>query len=564
VKPADLNRIVADLREQKCELDSLEVKSARRGTPRRLFEVVSAFSNRDGGGVILFGLEEERGFAPVGVDDAQKLQEDISSFCSDSLEPPIRPEFTVGEADGAKIVAVEIAGLPASRRPCFLRDADLPNGAYIRVGNTNRQMTDYEVYGYLSNREQPTYDSEPVSDATLEDLDDDILAAFLDRLRDDRPKAAYLRGPRERALKSLRVVRDVDGVLRPTLAGLLAFGAAPEIVELQLTITFVQFAATDQTTKGPIGERFVDNKEFVGPVASMVDAAEGYIMSHIRTRSLIDGLFRKDIPEYPRNAVREALVNAVAHRDYSPFARRSHIQVRLFADRLEISSPGGLYGNVTLEHLEEGQSARNALLMRFMQELHLVENRGSGINTIVDAMRSAQLEPPRFCDDRHYFTVVFRNHTLMMNDEGIEWLNAVAGGLPLSDRQKLALLFARRNKRMTNGDYRRLASVETAQATKELQQLVRCEAFRMHGARGGAYYTLALPEAPPSFAVMTDDERILELARERGFVTNPMVRELLGIDNRKRVFALLSKLVGGGQLVPTGNTRARRYALPVD
>ena len=564
VRLADLNRIVADLREQKCELDGLEVKSAHRGTPRRLFQVVSAFANRDGGGVILLGLDEERGFAPVGVGDVQKLQEDISSLCSDSLDPPIRPEFTVGEADGARIVAVEIAGLPAARRPCFLRDAGLPNGAYIRVGNTNRQMTEYEVYGYVSNHEQPTFDSEPVSDASLEDLDENVLTTFLERLRDDRPKAAFLRGSRERALKSLRVVRDVDGALRPTLAGLLAFGAAPEMLEPQLTITFVQFAGTDETTKGPIGERFVDNKEFVGSVAGMVDAAESYIMGHIRTRSLIDGLFRRDIPEYPRDAVREALVNAVAHRDYSPFARGSHIQVRLFADRLEISSPGGLYGNVTLEHLEEGQSARNALLIRFMQELHLVENRGSGINTMVNAMRSAQLEPPRFCDDRRYFTVVFRNHTLMMNDEGVEWLNTVADGLPLSDRQKLALLFAQRNKRMTNGDYRRLASVETAQATKELQQLVRCEAFRMHGARGGAYYTLALPEAPDPWEVMTDDERILELARERGFVTNPMVRERLGIDDRKRVFALLSKLVEDKRLVATGNTRARRYTLPVD
>jgi ATP-dependent DNA helicase RecG len=564
MKTTDLDRMVADVREQKCELDNLEVKSGRRGTPRRLFEVISAFSNRDGGGVILFGLDEEGGFAPVGVADSQKLQEDISSLCSDRLEPAVRPEFTVGSVDDFTVVGVEIPGLSPSRRPCFLRDAGLPNGAYIRVGNTNRQMTEYEVYGYVSNRDQPTYDSGPVADASLEDLDEDALTAFLERLRNDRPEAAFLRGSRERALKSLRAIRNVDGVLRPTLAGLLAFGAAPEILEPQLTITFVQFAGTDETTRGSIGERFVDNKEFVGPVPDMVDRAERYIMGHIRTRSLIDGLFRKDIPEYPRDAVREALVNAVAHRDYSPFARGSHIQVRLFADRLEISSPGGLYGNVTLEHLEEGQSARNPLLMRLMQELHLVENRGSGINTMVDAMRSAQLEPPRFCDDRRYFTVVFRNHTLMMNDEGIEWLNAVAGGLPLNDRQKLALLFARRNKRMTNGDYRRLASVETAQATKELQQLVRCEAFRMHGARGGAYYTLALPDSPTSSVVMTDDERVLELARERGFVTNPMVRERLGIEDRKHVFALLSRLVRDKRLVATGNTRARRYTLPAD
>lgn len=429
---------------------------------------------------------------------------------------------------------------------------------------TNRQMSEYEVFGYVNNREQPTYDAEPVAGATREDLDDDALSTFITRLQQDRPNAAYLHGPRDQVLKSLKVIHDIDGVLRPSLAGLLAFGVAPEVLEPQLMVTFVQFAGSDEATAGPIGERFVDNKEFGGPVASMVDAAESYIMGRVRTRSLIDGLFRRDIPEYPRDAVREALVNAVAHRDYSPHARRSHIQVRLFADRLEIGSPGGLYGNVTLEHLEEGQSARNALLMRLMQELHLVENRGSGINTMINSMRSAQLEPPRFCDDRRYFTVVFGNHTLMMNDEGIEWLNAVAAGLPLNDRQKLALLFARRNKRMTNGDYRRLASVDTSQATKELQQLVRCGAFRMHGARGGAYYTLLLPDAVSVAVSLSDDERVLECARERGYVTNPVVRELLGVADRKRVFAILAKLVADGRLVATGNTRARRYTLPRD
>jgi ATP-dependent DNA helicase RecG len=142
----------------------------------------------------------------------------------------------------------------------------------------------------------------------------------------------------------------------------------------------------------------------------MIDAAEAYILAHVRTRTLVTGLFRQDIPEYPRAGVREALVNAVAHRDYSSAARGSHVQVKLFNDRLEIASPGGLYGNVTVDTLEEAQSARNRQLVRMMQDIRLVENRGSGIDSMVEAMRAAGLEPPHFNDDRGRFTVVFRNH----------------------------------------------------------------------------------------------------------------------------------------------------------
>src|SRR5208337_4665842 len=99
----------------------------------------------------------------------------------------------------------------------------------------------------------------------------------------------------------------------------------------------------------------------------MVEDALNHVHASIRKSSLIEGLYRRDIPEYPHEAVREAIVNAVAHRDYSRFVRGSYIQIRLFADRLEIQSPGGLFGNVTEENLETEHSTRNCVLMRLME-----------------------------------------------------------------------------------------------------------------------------------------------------------------------------------------------------
>ena len=107
----------------------------------------------------------------------------------------------------------------------------------------------------------------------------------------------------------------------------------------------------------------------------------------MRKSSLIDGMFRRDITEYPRESLRESIANAVAHRDYSTYVRGSYTQIRMFADRLEVQSPGGLFGNVTVDNLEDEHSTRNARLMRMMEDMQVVENRGSGISAMLHAMR---------------------------------------------------------------------------------------------------------------------------------------------------------------------------------
>src|SRR5262249_36115675 len=153
------------------ELNNLEVKTARSGTPKRLFVSLSAFANRTGGGVLLFGLDEEHDFAVVGVGEVHRLHDDIANLASNDMEPALRPEFTVEEIEGETIVAVEIEEVPANQKPCYYKPSALQKGAFIRVGNSNRQMTDYEIFGYVSGRQQPKFDEELVSDAKLGDLD---------------------------------------------------------------------------------------------------------------------------------------------------------------------------------------------------------------------------------------------------------------------------------------------------------------------------------------------------------------------------------------------------------
>jgi ATP-dependent DNA helicase RecG len=245
--------------------------------------------------------------------------------------------------------------------------------------------------------------------------------------------------------------------------------------------------------------------------------------------------------------------------------RGSQVQVKLFSDRLEISSPGGLFGDVTLDTLEERQSTRNLRLMQMMEDYRLVDNRGSGINGMIAEMRDAHLEPPRFSDDRSYFRVSFYRHTLLLSGEGIDWLNAVAAALPISDRQRLALLYLRGNERMTNSDYRRLHRVDSRVAARELQELVTLGAVEMRGVRGGSHYVLALPAMMPQPGGKPADrevEEILAFVRREGSITNGQCRELLGIASRERVRRLLGRLVDEGRLERVGQRRGARYVTP--
>lgn len=555
----ELLELIAEVQRHPSELVDIEVKAARGGTPRRLFEALSAFANHTGGGVLLLGLDEDRAFEVVGIGNVQRLQEDIASLAASDMEPVLRPEFTVEMIEGKTVVAVEVPEVPATQKPCYYKPAGLPGGAYIRVGPSNRRMSDYEVFGYHSARGQPTFDTDPVPGATLDDLDRSKLDAYVARLRQARARPAYLDRPFPEVLTHLRIVQMVEGVPRPTLAGLLVFGTYPQQFEPQLVITYLQYYGTTEEEKAPSGARFLDNQKFEGTIPEMVEDAVTHVLANIRKSSLIDGVFRRDIPEYPQEAIREAIVNAVAHRDYSHFVRGSYIQVRLFADRLEIQSPGGLYGNVTEETLEDEQSTRNRVLVRLLEDLHLVENRGSGIRTMVGAMRSANLEPPRFEDKRASFWVAFRNHTLM-NADAVAWLNQFAGQ-PLTDRQRRALVYLRRTSRLTNSDYRRLNHVDTVTATRELRGLVQAALIEQHSTGRWAYYTLSVPIDVRPLPPQTDEERILGFVREHGWINNAECQRLLNVPFR-RASTVLTGMYRRNLLRREGRSRWTIYRLP--
>ncbi|MCX6053888.1 MAG: DeoR family transcriptional regulator [Chloroflexi bacterium] len=227
------------------------------------------------------------------------------------------------------------------------------------------------------------------------------------------------------------------------------------------------------------------------------------------------------IPEYPEEALREALVNAVAHRDYSSYVLGSQVRIEMYADRIEVISPGGLFGPVSLANLETSQASRNQLLVRLLGEVGLVENRGSGIRAMVSAMRDAHLEPPKFEDHRGLFKVVFSNQALL-DPESLAWLNQFAD-MPLNPRQRISLAYQRKHEQMTSGEYCRLNNVDSVTATKDLKGLVDSGLVEMHGTRRWAYYQLVGKSEVPSRLFDVDltprQKVIVEYIKVHGSIT---------------------------------------------
>ncbi len=411
----ELTDLIEEMRRVKTETLHVEAKRAEQALPKRLWETLSAFANTHGGGVLILGLDQASGFEVVGVADAGKVMQDLGTLCGE-LEPPIRAEIDVHEVEGRRVVVAEIPETELGQKPCYYRGAGLTNGAFIRVADGDRKLTSYEVQVMLASRGQPREDEAPAAEATPDDLDQDLVQGLLARLR--QPERSYFRDlSDERALQVLKVlVRDGERWV-PSLGGLIALGAYPQQFFPALAVTFVAYPTPILGEPGPRGERFLDNRRFEGAIPRLLRPTLDALERHMARRAVIRGAFREDEWEYPEPAVREVLVNALAHRDLSSTARGTPVQVQLFPDRLTVINPGGLFGPVTVERLgEEGNSsARNQVLMKLLEDATtpdegrlVCENRGSGIGAVLASLQRAGLPRPRFVDRIAAFEVTLQ------------------------------------------------------------------------------------------------------------------------------------------------------------
>jgi ATP-dependent DNA helicase RecG len=473
----ELIAVLEDLRRFTTDHQHVEAKAAAGGLPRWLWETISAFANTTGGGTLILGVDEDSGFSVVGVHDPRKSSQDLASIC-DAMVPPVRALIDPHELEGRTVLVAEIPETALDGKPCYYSGAGLTNGAFIRVADGDRRLNQYEVQVMRASRGQPEEDREPVTGTVPNDLHPDLTRAFLDRLRSDRP--TLKERPDHELLRITGVVVHHEGAERVTLGGLLALGAEPQRFFPELGLTFVAYPTPRVGEAGPRGERFVDEARIDGPIPLMIEPALRALQRNMKRRAIIHGIGRGTEWEYPITALREALVNALVHRDLSALARGTPVQIHLFPDRLTIVNPGGLHGPVSIDRLGEAgaSSSRNATMMRILEDTpvpgagHLVcENRGSGIGAMLAALREAGMSPPEFTDGVAIFSVTFPNYTLF-DRETLEWLASI-GADELSDNQRVGLALLRNGQSLSNEVYRKFNNIGSRVATRELRELVQ-------------------------------------------------------------------------------------------
>lgn len=488
MQKSEFDEILKNLRESGAELEEVEAKEAHKGTPTRLWESISALSNRSGGGTLLLGLSSDN-YNAIGVWNPDQVQRDISAQCT-LMVPPVRPSISAFSEGGKRVIVAVIPECDRVHKPCYYGPSGMSAGTFIRVGDGDRRMTDYEIQSLLAERGQPAEDRRPIEGMGIEALQRSKIEEFFATLRAKQPSYRHLEGAVEELMIRYGIARNLNGETIPTMCGLLMFGTYPQGPLPNLCITIVRYASP-RASSAPGADDILENQKIEGTIPEMIEGAMAVLRRNMRKGTLKTGLLSEDVWEYPDTALREALVNAVVHRDYGPWAVGSQVQVKMFSDAIMIQNPGGLFGPVREDTLDEinVQAARNVHLMRLLESTGLVENRGSGIRTIIAQLSRAGLPPPMFKDGRTHFRAVFMNETLL-DSATIEWLNRFAN-LAINERQRRALAYLKRVRSIRNKDYSRLNDCDSRQATGELSELRDMGIIRQIGTRGTTVYYLS-------------------------------------------------------------------------
>jgi ATP-dependent DNA helicase RecG len=398
--------------------------------PEAIAEILTAFANAEGGTLVLgMGPEGQLGDLYVA-EEAQEALQAATRLC----RPPVPTTWQLEQVVGGVVVLLRV---DRSSELHKLWDGRV----LVRKGAENRPAEQNEINQLVFSRADNDFETQPVPGASREDLDDGVISDYMERRQVRSPRSSVL--PTDRLLQQIGALTETK---QPTVSGLLLFGKEPQFFMPQSRATFVKFA--DTTPRGPAGSfGYGRREEFIGPLPTIIDRAWRVIWEEMDKRAVVRGLQRQEETEYPTAPVREALVNAVAHRDYRLTGRG--IEIRMYTDRLEITSPGGLPAHITLDNIVEEHYSRNPRLVNGLYQWGYIEELGLGVDRMIEDMVAAGHPPPKFEATTYRFTV-----TLYNKKEPSKAMPQWEGNM--NERQMKALEFLERNGAITNRDYREL------------------------------------------------------------------------------------------------------------
>jgi ATP-dependent DNA helicase RecG len=429
-------------------------------------KAISAFSNTNGG-VVMVGVADRGDVIGVGI--GANTIENEAGYIKRHTDPPIFPFIKVIEVDGKNIVAIEVE--ESSDKPVFFK-----KHAHKRVGKSSQRMSSSEMRR-LAHEDKPKmlWDERICEGASLEDIDEEKVRLFLEKARFERRLEVSYDTPIIDALERLNLIKNNN----LTNAAILLFGKRPQKFFLQSKVRCARY-------KGTTAVDFIDLKVIEGNIVDQVDDAEKFILTHIKKAAKIVGFKREEALEYPLNALREAIVNAICHRDY---ASSSDVTIGIFDDRIEISNPGTLPEPLTLADLKHKHMSipRNPLVANAFFMIRNVEQWGEGTNKIVQWCTEYGLREPDFDNIAGGFLVSFYapDDILSLIPESGQ-INLEELGLNKRQIKGIELIF--KNGRITNSEYAKEFNISRNSATNDLTSFIENGLIKRIGKGRGCYY----------------------------------------------------------------------------
>ena len=381
------------------ELKEVRLAGSQIREPRRdsLADEIAAFANSHGG-VIVLGVQDKPrevlGIPAEGLDAAESF---VREICRDSIDPSVAPiierlELPTAMGDEVPVIKIDV--------PPSLFVHSSPGGYLLRVGSEKRPMSTEYLARLLAQRSRTglvRFDEEVVAEASLDDLQDDLVERF--RTRRSASESS-------RFLSNLHLARtDERGNLKPTVAGILVAATDPREWLPNAYVQAVAYRGIE--IRAGSGDPYqLDAEDVAGPLDAQVEGACRFVAKNMKTAAFKD-IGRLDRPQFAMAAVFEAIVNAVAHRDYS--IHGSKIRLRLFDDRLEIYSPGSIPNSMSVDDLVDIQSARNETVASLLARIAvpdrpwlttdrdtLMDRRGEGVRVILDSSERLSGKTPTY------------------------------------------------------------------------------------------------------------------------------------------------------------------------
>jgi ATP-dependent DNA helicase RecG len=443
------------MRKQEVKLDR-ESKTVeyKREMPSNLAAIIKTcvgFANT-AGGKIIFGVEDKT-LAIIGASEKSidYAMEAIASAVYQSVSPPLVPEVYTQIVGNKELIIVEISR--GSSPPYFVKSLGSKKGVYVRVGPSTRAASEEYIKELLSLKTQGSYDFEP-SPLDVEALDSRLL------------QEAFGRAPSQNLLLSEKVLyRTTSKNLMTTNAAVLAFAHNPQDTIVESGIICSRF-------KGIAGREIIETLEIDGPISEQITNALSFLERHLERNYRFRGARLRGESLIPQDALREAVANAVIHRKYQIPAR---IKIAIFDNRIEIFSPGGLPGLLTINNLGDGSShLRNPLLAKFARRLRLVEKLGSGIRLMFESCAKGKVVPPRFYEDGDFLKVVF----------SFESVKA-----PTDDLYCIVKNLFAESPRARSRDILQLTNASRNTVTNVLNRLIKEKLIKRFGKGAGVYYS---------------------------------------------------------------------------